>query len=660
MTDILTKQTVLQRSIERAEENFKKIGRANLTPAKIRTRIASLKSNWAQFQDGHAHLLKTIAESDRAAMDYFQSDHFDNTEETFQSTWEYMTEALEELEPVVSANPSLDSSISRPVTSALSMSQLLQIRLPPFDGSYAEWENFRDRFTALIVKNKSHSDFARMHYLASSIKGRALDSISNIAVTSDNFTIAWSALKTRFENKRRLIASHFSSLLGLTGVARESVPELQALCNKVNIAVASLKGLNRTPSDLWNDCLVHLLSQKLDPSTRKSWNLKASDAETPPTYEELTGFFASCIRALEDSSPAAAAKPTKTTNPRVHVANASATAATACPLCKARHYLSACVKFTEQSPTQRRETVKRLKRCFNCLSAAHSVQDCKSQYTCRTCQKRHHTLLHVDSDSASSVVSSQALATQSAQTSAASTDVTSLLASATTRDRVHVLLATARVKISVSSGRSIVLRALIDQGSEATFISESLAQTLRAKRIRMPTTISAVGGVKLGSVRHAADISISPRDAVAPLLSTTALILDSLTSYAPKRRSDFSNLSHISNLVWADTDPTSSDPIHILIGADLYGDIILDGVKKGRPGKPIAQNSIFGWIISGPLSVGPSSSSDNLHLTVHYCSPSQALSREINRFWEIEEIPYAHVCCAAGLVGARSLGDRCR
>lgn len=137
-----------------------------------------------------------------------------------------------------------------------------------------------------------------------------------------------------------------------------------------------------------------------------------------------------------------------------------------------------------------------------------------------------------------------------------------------------------------------------------TFISENLAQLLRVKRIRMP--ISVVGGIHAGMFRHATQIKVSSRKTHVPSFSTTALILKSLTSYTPKRNLDIS-LSHLLDLTWADADPTSLDPIHLIIGADLYSDLILDGVRKGNVGQPVAQNSVLGWVISDQ--------SDRSHMT---------------------------------------------
>jgi len=50
----------------------------------------------------------------------------------------------------------------------------------------------------------------------------------------------------------------------------------------------------------------------------------------------------------------------------------------------------------------------------------------------------------------------------------------------------------------------------------------------------------------------------------------------------------------------SDPDPFSTHPIHLLIGADLYGTLLLNEIKQGPIGTPTAQRTALGWIISGP------------------------------------------------------------
>lgn len=100
-----------------------------------------------------------------------------------------------------------------------------------------------------------------MHFLTSCLKDRALECVKNIKVTTDNFEVAWNMLKARFENKRRLINVHISTLLNLPAVPREAAVDLQSVRDKVNTAVAVLKNLKRTSEEQWNDMLVLHLSK---------------------------------------------------------------------------------------------------------------------------------------------------------------------------------------------------------------------------------------------------------------------------------------------------------------------------------------------------------------------------------------------------------------
>ncbi|XP_071577664.1 uncharacterized protein [Temnothorax nylanderi] len=93
----------------------------------------------------------------------------------------------------------------------------------------------------------------------------------------------------------------------------------------------------------------------------------------------------------------------------------------------------------------------------------------------------------------------------------------------------------------------------------------------------------------------------------------------------------------------------SADPISIIIGAELYSALITDGIRKGAVGQPIAQNSVLGWVISGPIasshvashatSVEPSRDQPSFTVNAHHCLNSLSLEQELRQFWEVEEIP---------------------
>lgn len=144
-----------------------------------------------------------------------------------------------------------------------------------------------------------------------------------------------------------------------------------------------------------------------------------------------------------------------------------------------KHALHQCKEFLSKGPELRRELVKKYKRCFHCLSSRHTAQACTIKYTCRVCQTKHHSLLYSAPDSRSESVAATAPSCSASTSTDTIAEVKSLLVSARTPKRSHVLLATARVQIRSSSGRSAVVKALLDQGSEMTFMSERLAQQLK-------------------------------------------------------------------------------------------------------------------------------------------------------------------------------------
>lgn len=176
----------------------------------------------------------------------------------------------------------------------------------------------------------------------------------------------------------------------------------------------------------------------------------------------------------------------------------------------------------------------------------------------------------------------------------------SLLAAIALPSRPAVLLATARVTVSSPIGRCTHVRALLDQGSEITFITSRLARTLKLRHAHLPFALSAIGGLDAGVCRLAASILIAPVNRTAPVIAVAASILPSVTSYSPQVQLSQVHLAHLADLALADPNLCSADPCDLLIGVDLYGEIFRDGIRRGASGQPFAQNTIFGWVVSGP------------------------------------------------------------
>lgn len=120
----------------------------------------------------------------------------------------------------------------------------------------------------------------------------------------------------------------------------------------------------------------------------------------PPSFTDLENFLVSRIytlEALERSLPrnqqANANSARSSTGARAHTTTATEQK---CAFCGSGHYLSACPKYLEKTPEQRRELVTAKNLCYNCLGP-HQVKACRNAKRCRLCRKQHHTTLHLQS-----------------------------------------------------------------------------------------------------------------------------------------------------------------------------------------------------------------------------------------------------------------------
>ncbi|XP_067638986.1 uncharacterized protein [Eurosta solidaginis] len=72
----------------------------------------------------------------------------------------------------------------------------------------------------------------------------------------------------------------------------------------------------------------------------------------------------------------------------------------------------------------------------------------------------------------------------------------------------------------------------------------------------------------------------------------------------------------------------------MILGADVYSEILQNGLRKGPIHTPLAQATVFGWILSGSIAENPAM----LSARVHYCSPDDEINTLIRRFWQQEEV----------------------
>lgn len=501
---------------------------------------------------------------------------------------------------------------------------LPRIQLPVFTGRYEDWPAFRELFESLIGKDTATKPVEKLHYLKSCVKGEADLLIRNLTTMAENYGRAWTTLSAYYENRRLLVRAYLSNFLALQKMKGESAVELRKLFHGVKSTVSSLESIRR-PVNAHEDLFVHLA---VDPRSRREWESTISDSTEPPTYASLELFLDRRLHTLEAILPAkvdvAAGKTSSgngsTKSTRSHHARKPETksdqARGRCSLCRADHFVMFCEKYKEKTASDRRQYILENNQCVNCLGR-HKVSECASKKSCSACGERHHTSLH---DAFREAEAAQ----------------TTFVTQRSPATQVVVLLATARVRVVDNHGTWHLARALIDQGSEFSIISERLGQRLRLPRSAAAVTIFGVGGKKTGTPRDRVTFTIQPRNGGVSTI-VDALILPKLTAYAGRLSDGARSWPHLQGLDLADPDFGVADPIDILLGAEVYATILGQGLRKGNSREPVAQQMSLGWILSGVVSERVT----RPHVTSLQCQAIEELATLVRRFWESEELPPA-------------------
>ncbi|XP_029659125.1 uncharacterized protein LOC115233057 [Formica exsecta] len=283
--------------MKRVFPNFKKMGKANVTQYKAKSRLDTLETLWERCQRLNVQLQQIATADEQRTVKYFTEEEFFAAEDVYHEAADYLADVIGKFTRCDSnAASSVSDVSSRELSSAVSL-QLPRILLPKFSGNFAEWENFRGIFESLVASKESLSNTQKLHYLKASVTGEAAVLINHVKIADTNYDGAWKLLIEEYDNQNAIIHAHINAFAVLPIMKTESAVELKGLRD----TVAALTNLSR-PVEKWDDLLVYIVSQKFSPRTCNEWNLQCSKSTASPTYEEIRDFMTLRIRGLTDHS----------------------------------------------------------------------------------------------------------------------------------------------------------------------------------------------------------------------------------------------------------------------------------------------------------------------------------------------------------------------
>ncbi|UYV77433.1 hypothetical protein LAZ67_15001016 [Cordylochernes scorpioides] len=204
----------------------------------------------------------------------------------------------------------------------------------------------------------------------------------------------------------------------------------------------------------------------------------------------------------------------------------------------------------------------------------------------------------------------------------------------------HVLLATARIKIKNGLGKLCTCRALLDSGSQVTMITKGCCERLGLVQRKSDRMIIGVGNTSVQHSSSTVSVTFCPLNN-SEEFSVEAVVTGVLTSEIPNFRLKDPNWPTLKNLKLADPEFYIQAPIDMILGADIYTELMLNGSISLGEGLPMAINTRLGWVLLGKLMGTSESNTEVCNLSLQ---SEPELEFVMKRFWEIESVPSPDLC----------------
>ncbi|XP_077534550.1 uncharacterized protein LOC144146477 [Haemaphysalis longicornis] len=525
---------------------------------------------------------------------------------------------------------------SRPFTTRVVLPTL---QVPHFSGEPREWQGFWDHFEATIHNHPDLPDIEKFKYLRSYLTGNAKRAVEWIRLNDANYRQAVKILTDRFGRTELLVDDHVDSLLSIAPIQSSTqVALLRDLYEQVQFRTGCLESLGVPASEyavILNQVLMRSLSEDLALQYRERMKETTSDANAEPTPREqqvkaIMAFLkvqvesreeSRALRSNSESKRSPGRQPPRNSSPLLPSALALAAGFASsstdpppggplmCCLCDSQgHKAKECRSVLTVEEKRRRLSKNRC--CFRCARQGHMARSCRSSTTlkCDTCSGPHITVLcdiWERSGTTSTTAARRDGDTDCEQLPQRDRNVTTAPASSTCSS--SVLLQTATVWASGDCGRPVLVRLLLDTGSQRTFVSSDLCRQLALPASGVEDlavfTFGSSNRPRSYQCRKVA-ITLRSRYKLSPVTLDALEVPEVCTVKGPPVETEVVKLLRDRKLLVADEPEkgqTQTPTISVLVGSDNYWRLVSGRIERINDCL-CAVETVFGWVLQGPYS----------------------------------------------------------
>ena len=503
-----------------------------------------------------------------------------------------------------------------------------------------KWQEFWDAFESTIHNNERLRNVDRFNYLRVQLVGQAREVISGLDLTNENYGIAVKLLHERYGKKQLMLEAHYAQLLKLDQ-AQKDINSLRTFYDKTEKHLRVLQSLGE---DTNHRNILSIIRSKF-PGTilGKLAEMKQDETEewTVEGFQKKLQRYISAQEEAQHQLHLHSQEESTCTNPIVHslrsntrftgeallsseIDKQKSTKRTyRCIFCEGKHWSDECQQYPDL--ITRKEKLKR--RCFICLRNDHMAKDCKSKdRLCIHCGERnkHHRSL-CPKKFGNTIQQNQSVSEKANITTEkdARTSENSLLAVTdfqnenidTEKDQGAFESSLVAIDEKVFMQTALVTaknnekylyqqtRAILDTGSQRSYVTKELADNLKLKSIGEHTYSVYTFGNKKPKKVTAFEVQLTIKTRMGNDLDIKASVVPQITGLVERTPLNVKDANEIQRRYHlADTLPTclETSPLGILIGNNYYNDIMMNEKEKIHDGLYLL-NSRFGWILSGRI-----------------------------------------------------------
>lgn len=546
--------------------------------------------------------------------------------------------------------------------------------LSTFSGDPTEYTNFIKSFE-LLIESKTSSPSARLLYLVQYTSGQVQDLIRSCLSMEDSegYAKARQLLKERYGQSYRIATALVQKIAEGPPIKAEDSAALQQFATSLISCTNTLrqigclgkldsqdnlqKIINRLPYGLrlrWRDVVDSIIEREdrdvtIDDVTK--YIAAKARAASHPVFGKVDPSFKPTTTSSAARRPAPIRHPKPVTfgtlagpSPQLPKPTDASKLKLRCPLCDNNHWLSRCEQFRKRSVEDRIKFVLDKKLCNNCLSPGHFANNCPKEKFCKVegCTTKHSSFLHLKptrTSGGSTPASANAAAVEPArQSSTSSVDdphaahngFVGLGTQTATVPVTSLAMVPVRVRVP-GQQKSVETYAFLDNGSNTSFMTESLMNKLGSKGINVNLSLTTLQSknAAVNSVRSSLEVCDLNEENVVTLPAVFSVKSLPVSRADVATEEDLSRWKHLKDIK---LDVLENTEVGLLIGSDKPEILQPLDVRTGEKGSPYATRTLLGWTVNGPLR----EMKNTPRCTSNLIRRNEHLSEQFERFCNLE------------------------